>query len=477
MYKYTYHIVETNIPYLRDPPMAKEGEAWEWRMSFPDGMSKLFVSECMPQAPGLVVGLSLRCWGLMQTGWRYGMSEPQKVIHCFKVGMALCLVSLFYYVSPLYEGVGGNAMWAVLTVVVAFEYTVGATICKCLNRTTATFLAGALGIGVHWVATRFGATSEPIILQASVFVIASAATFLRFLPSVKAHFDHGALIFIFTFILVSISGYRVPDLFEFTHHRVSTVAIGTSICVVTSIFCCPVWAGNELHSLIQSNMEKLADSLDGIVAEYLGDDADADDAKKEASNEKLVGYRCVLDSMSTEESLVNYARWEPAHGGFNFRHPWKDYLELGALLRSYAHCIDALSGIVSDTKAPAFLKQHFSTVCVKLSSNSTAVLRELVAVVRTSAESPKIDLRLEEMCSAVQELQDALKALSNQETGATEMKPQEFSEGGKGESNVVPFVAVVQLVTLSSLLIEIVARTEKIVKAVNTLAHKATSSE
>ncbi|KAL1541228.1 aluminum-activated malate transporter 10-like [Salvia divinorum] len=460
--------------------MAKESEPLEWRMSFPDGMSMLFVSECMPHTAGFVVGLLFKYLGLMQSGWRYGTSEPRKIVHCFKVGMALCLVSLFYYVGPLYEGVGGNAMWAVLTVVVAFEYTVGATICKCVNRTTATFIAGALGIGVHWVATRFGKAWEPIILQVSVFVFASAATFLRFLPSVKAHFDHGALIFIFTFILVSVSGYRVPDLFDFAQHRLSNVAIGTSICVVTSIFCCPVWAGNELHSLILSNMEKLADSLDAYVAVYLRDDADADadvdDMKKEASKEKLIGYRSVLDSMSTEESLVNYARWEPAHGGFSFKHPWKDYLELGALLRSYANCIDALSGIVSDTKAPAFLKKYFSTACLKLSSNSSAVLRELVVVVRTSAESPKIGLRLKDMCVAVQELHNALKALSNQKTVATETKPEEFSEG-KGESNVLPFVAIVQLVTLSSLLIEIVARTEKIVKAVNILAHKVTSSE
>nr|KAJ0197993.1 hypothetical protein LSAT_V11C700342720 [Lactuca sativa] len=52
-------------------------------------------------------------------------TEPKKVIHCVKVGIALSLVSLLYYMRPLYDGVGGNAMWAVMTVVVALEYSVG----------------------------------------------------------------------------------------------------------------------------------------------------------------------------------------------------------------------------------------------------------------------------------------------------------------------------------------------------------------
>lgn len=55
----------------------------------------------------------------------------------------------------------------------------------------------------------------------------------------------------------------------------------------------------------------------------------------------------------TQELLllqVNLARWEPAHGRFYFRHPWKEYHELGDLLRSYAYCIDSLSGIALDTK-------------------------------------------------------------------------------------------------------------------------------
>lgn len=94
-------------------------------------------------------------------------------------------------------------------------------------------------------------------------VAAAAATFSRFIPSIKARFDYGAMIFILTFSLVSVSGYRVEKLFEMAHHRLSTIAIGTSICIITTMVFCPVWAGTELHNLIKNNMEKLSDSLDG----------------------------------------------------------------------------------------------------------------------------------------------------------------------------------------------------------------------
>ena len=57
--------------------------------------------------------------------WNLGVADPRKVIHCIKVGLALSIVSLFYYMRPLYHDFGGNAMWAVMTVVVDFEYTLG----------------------------------------------------------------------------------------------------------------------------------------------------------------------------------------------------------------------------------------------------------------------------------------------------------------------------------------------------------------
>ena len=96
-----------------------------------------------------------------------------------------------------------------------------------------------------------------------IFLAASAATFSRFIPSIKARFDYGAMIFILTFSLVSVSGYRVGELFELAQTRFSTIAIGTTICILTSMLFWPVWAGTELHLLITRNTEKLADSLDG----------------------------------------------------------------------------------------------------------------------------------------------------------------------------------------------------------------------
>lgn len=227
---------------------------------------------------------------------------------------------------------------------------------------------------------------------------------------------------------------------------------------------CPVWAGTELHNLIKNNMEKLSDSLDGCVADYFTSN------KSEVSDKTLQGYKCALNSKATEESLANFARWEPAHGGFNFGHPWKEYVKVGASLRSCAYCIEALNGSInSEAKAPDALKNHFSQFCMRLSSKSSAVMKELAAVISTMKKSTKIDFMVEEMRSAVQELEDALKSLSKQ--------PIQPAAGAKtGEMPppiVVTLVEVVPLVTVSSLLIEIAARTEKLAGAVNEVAEKA----
>ncbi|KAL0410187.1 UNVERIFIED_CONTAM: Aluminum-activated malate transporter 8 [Sesamum latifolium] len=61
---------------------------------------------------------------------KIGQDDPRRIVHAIKVGLALTFVSLFYYIRPLYDGFGQAGMWAILTVVVVFEFTVVVVQCK-----------------------------------------------------------------------------------------------------------------------------------------------------------------------------------------------------------------------------------------------------------------------------------------------------------------------------------------------------------
>lgn len=56
---------------------------------------------------------------------RVGMEDPCRVVHALKVGFSLTLVSLLYLLEPFFKGIGENAIWAVMTVVVVLEFTAG----------------------------------------------------------------------------------------------------------------------------------------------------------------------------------------------------------------------------------------------------------------------------------------------------------------------------------------------------------------
>lgn len=94
----------------------------EWRVKGEDGSLERGGFACMR---AFTAGLVLKLCKFVKKAWELGMNDPRKFIHCLKVGIALTAVSLFYYLKPLYDGVGRNAMWAVMTVIVVFEYTAG----------------------------------------------------------------------------------------------------------------------------------------------------------------------------------------------------------------------------------------------------------------------------------------------------------------------------------------------------------------
>lgn len=148
---------------------------------------------------GIPLNLFTKIVEILEQARKIAADDPRKLIHSFKVGLALTLVSLFYYFQPLYSSFGVSAMWAVMTVVVVFEFSVGefslsrcfcestsrvawsrtewvgcfrvgATLGKGVNRGLATLAAGALGLGAHHLANVSGKTCEPILIGIFVFL-------------------------------------------------------------------------------------------------------------------------------------------------------------------------------------------------------------------------------------------------------------------------------------------------------------------
>lgn len=96
-----------------------------------------------------------------------------------------------------------------------------------------------------------------------VLVAAAVSTFSRFFPKIKARYDYGVVIFILTFSLVTVTGYREEKLLEFARERLETIVIGGVTCMFISLCIYPVWAGQDLHHLVASNLENLANYLQG----------------------------------------------------------------------------------------------------------------------------------------------------------------------------------------------------------------------
>uniref|UniRef100_A0A7N0RGU3 Aluminum-activated malate transporter n=1 Tax=Kalanchoe fedtschenkoi TaxID=63787 RepID=A0A7N0RGU3_KALFE len=417
------------------------------------------------------------------------MIRSRRIVHSMKMALALTLVSIIYYVRPLYDSFGVAAVWAVMTVVVVSEFTVGATISKCLNRDFATLLAGALGILAEYLARLSGDQGKPILLGVFVFFLAAASTFTRFFPKVKARYDYGVLIFILTFSLVAVSGARVTDVMELALQRLSTIIIGASTCLVISIFVYPVWAGEDLHNLVALNLENLShyihgrltrafirlspcpsssethryhlhlaniESCAGFGGEYF----------KERSNERpstdedeavlhAYRHRSIINSKATVDNLVNFARWEPGHGGFGLRHPWKKYSHIAALTRECASHIEALNASVTfGIKASAELQARIQKPCAVICSESSQALRCLSLSIRemTDHQSSLAEAHIRNSKTAAEDLTLILKTQS------------------LDTANVL---GLMQTATAASVLISAVTKIDRLAEAISELSKQA----
>ncbi|KAJ7952664.1 Aluminum-activated malate transporter [Quillaja saponaria] len=373
------------------------------------------LGEKLKRFPGLV-------W---RTMWKVGRDDPRRVIHALKVGLALTLVSLLYLIEPLFEEVGQNAIWAVMTVVVVLEFTAGATLCKGLNRGLGTLLAGSLAFFIEYIADASGRVYRAVFIGAAVFLIGAAATYMRFFPYIKKNYDYGVVIFLLTFNLITVSSYRVDNVLKIAHQRFYTIAIGCGVCLLMSLLVFPNWSGEDLHNSTVFKLEGLAKSIEACVNEYFKDGNT--EATEQTSEDPIYkGYKAVLDSKSIDETLALHASWEPRHSRYCYRFPWQQYVKVGAVLRHFGYTVVALHGCLrTEIQTPRSVRVLFKDPCIRVVGEVSKALMELANSI-TNRRHCSPEILSDHLHEALQDLNTAIKSqprlfLGSNENQATNM--------------------------------------------------------
>ncbi|CAL9023754.1 unnamed protein product [Prunus brigantina] len=340
--------------------------------------------------------------------------DMRKLLHSVKVATALVLVSLLYLLDPLYEQVGDNAMWAIMTVVVIFEFYAGATLSKGLNRGLGTILGGVMGFSAATFAQEVGGMGKgnAIIVGFSVFIFGGAATYSRLVPRIKKRYDYGAMIFILTFNLVVVSGLRAENVLELARERLSTIGMGFAVCIFISLLVFPTWASDELHHSTAHKFQDLADSIEGFLESYFR--LDKEYLKDDQPSAISSSCKSVLHSKSKDESLANFAKWEPWHGKFGFFYPWNKYLQVGELLRELATMVLSLKGSLQSPRQPSSsLRQSVKEPSEAVGLSLAWSLRELGESLMKMRRCPQENVILPKLKSMRLELSSMVSPVSN----------------------------------------------------------------
>ncbi|XP_022963694.1 aluminum-activated malate transporter 12-like [Cucurbita moschata] len=306
---------------------------------------------------------------------RIKKQDMKKIFHSIKLGIALVVVSLLYLLNPLYKQVGDNAMWAIMTVIVVFEFYAGATLSKGLNRGLGTIFGGGLGCFAGSFAQDVGGDACASIIGVSVLVFGGIATYLRLIPSIKKKYDYGVMISILTFNLVVVSGMREEKIMALARERLSTIGMGFAVCIFINLLIFPAWASDELHHSTVQSFHNLANSIEGCMEDYF---SSADDKKKNKSDASFSSCKATLNTKSKEESLANFAKWEPWHGKFGLNYPWNRYLQIGEVLRELAATVLSIKGCLQSPRQPTSgMREAIKEACEMGGSSIAWALKEL----------------------------------------------------------------------------------------------------